>query len=75
MCTGSGGGGAQAATITDPLQKTGAYRKAKARVDLPEPDSPTTPKVRPGAILTCAPSTATKEPDLNHPAQPGLGVR
>jgi hypothetical protein len=33
MCTGSGGGGAQAATITDPLQKTGAYRKAKARVE------------------------------------------
>ncbi len=45
-------------------------RMAWASVDLPEPDSPTTPSVCPGSNCKLAPCTATNSPFLNQPRCP-----
>src|SRR3990167_1441156 len=47
---------------------------ARASVDLPEPDSPITPRVWPGAMSRSAPCTATNSPFLNQPRTPGKGT-
>jgi hypothetical protein len=47
---------------------------AKARVVLPEPDSPITPRVSPGARSKSTDSTAVKRPLLNQPRMPGRRV-
>ncbi len=45
--------------------------RAIARVDLPEPDSPTIPSVSPCRTDTLTCFTAVKRPLRNHPARPG----
>ena len=47
---------------------------ASAKVDLPEPDSPTMPSVRPGVMLKFASLTATNSALLNQPRKPDLGT-
>ena len=49
-------------------------RTASASVVLPEPDSPMTPSVSPGARSKSTDSTAVKRPLLNQPRMPGSRV-
>src|SRR5262245_61517448 len=58
------------AKCNDPAVGFSRSRKSFARVVLPDPDSPTIPKVSPSLICTLTPSTALSQPPLLPTSQP-----